>query len=596
MSSNDQQEQDDSHTILHTERETMSFDVLIVGGGPAGLAASIRLKQQCHQQNTDLSVCVVEKGSEIGSHILSGNVFDSRALNELIPDLDWTTELLEMQSSYATPVESDQFLVLTETSSYKIPHVFFPSELHNTGNYIISLGQLCRYLGTKAEELGVEIYPGFAANEVLYNDDKTAVRGIATKDMGIDKHGKPKGTFQRGVELLARQTLFAEGARGSCSEALISHFNLRKNKALQLYGLGIKEVWEVPEENFHKGFVQHTLGYPLQNSLLDDAIGGTFLYHQEPNLILAGLVIGLNYSNPYLNPYKEFQRWKTHPDICGHFKGGTCISYGARVLNEGGYHSIPKLTFPGGALIGCSAGFLNTVKIKGSHTAMKSGILAADAVLDILIPTKDTPTVAEFGEIDQNEVIQEITNYSKTIGASWVMDELYHVRNCPAAFARWGAFRGTLYTGFSAHVSKGWEPWTLSHGDICDSDRTKEKIDVTPINYPLPDGILTFDLLTNLQRSGTFHEEDQETHLRIKPECSHIPKTVSMQIYGAPEQRFCPAGVYEYTSDDDDEMRAQLVINAQNCIHCKCCSIKMPGEYIQWTVPEGGGGPQYQVM
>lgn len=339
----------------------MAFDVLIVGGGPSGLSASIKVKQL----NPDLSVCVIDKGSEIGAHILSGNVFDPKAIQELLPDVDWQTEFQDSQGAYATKVAQDEFTVLTETSSYTIPNILLPSQLHNHGNYILSLSQLCRWLATQAEELGVEIYPGFAASEVVMSDNG-GVKGIATRDVGLAKDGTPKSTFERGMELHARQTLFAEGARGSCSEFLMDHYQLRKDVMPQTYGLGIKEVWEIPEENLQPGLVQHTLGWPLQNSITSDVFGGYFLYHLEPNLILAGVVVGLDYKNPYLNPYKEFQKWKTHPSIAKHFEGGTCISYGARVLNEGGFHAIPKLTFPGGALIGCSAGFLNAVKIKGT--------------------------------------------------------------------------------------------------------------------------------------------------------------------------------------------------------------------------------------
>jgi len=591
-----------SSSVLDEPRESMPFDVLIVGGGPAGLAASIRIKQLCAEKDMDLSVCVVEKGSEIGAHVLSGNVFDPRAMNELFPDMTgsdnhWTKVFQEEQGSHATPVSEDKFMILSETGSVSIPNFLLPSQLHNDGNYVISLGQVCRWMATRAEELGVEIYAGFAASEVVLNDAKNGVRGIATRDVGIGKDGEPKETFERGVELHARQTLFAEGARGSCSEDIISHFNLRDGVAPQTYGLGIKEVWEIPEEKFQSGFVQHTLGYPLQSSPMSKTYGGTFLYHQEPNLVLAGIVVGLDYDNPYLNPYKEFQRWKTHPDIRTHFEGGTCISYGARVLNEGGYHAIPRLTFPGGALLGCSAGFLNAVKIKGSHTAIKSGIVAAEAVFDSLA---DLTPVAETGELDTSEELKEVTGYGDGMKKSWVNDELYQVRNCHAAFAKWGTLGGLVYTGIAAHVTKGREPWTLSHDGGRDADATQPADKFQPITYPAPDGIITFDLLTNLQRSGTYHEDDQPAHLRIKPEFADVPKSISMQKYAAPEIRFCPAGVYEYVDeekpDKDGTIQKKLVINAQNCVHCKCCSIKMPHEYINWTVPEGGGGPQYQVM
>eukprot|EP00557_Chaetoceros_sp_GSL56_P008248 CAMPEP_0176499930 /NCGR_PEP_ID=MMETSP0200_2-20121128/13223_1 /TAXON_ID=947934 /ORGANISM="Chaetoceros sp., Strain GSL56" /LENGTH=574 /DNA_ID=CAMNT_0017898449 /DNA_START=448 /DNA_END=2172 /DNA_ORIENTATION=+ len=574
----------------------MPFDVLIVGGGPSGLAASIRLKQLCQETNVDLSVCVIEKGSEIGSHILSGNVFDAKAISELLPSIDWKSELLEQQSSHATPVTSDEFLFLTENKSYRIPHMILPKQLHNDGNYVISLGQLCRYLGTKAEEMGVEIYPGFAASEVLYNVEKTAVKGVATRDMGIDKSGKPKDTFERGVELHARQTIFAEGARGSCSEELMKVFGLRAGRSEQTYGLGIKEVWEIPPEKVKAGFVQHTLGYPLQKTWNDKTFGGTFLYHQEPNLVHAGLVIGLDYENPYINPYKEFQRWKEHPDIRTHLEGGTCISYGARVLNEGGLNAIPKLTFQGGCLVGCSAGFLNSVKIKGSHTAIKSGQLAAEAVFETVLKDghRSVADMEEDGKGQDDAIITEAVTFEEKIKSSWIYSELYEVRNTHEAFARWGFLPGLFYTGLAAHITKGKEPWTLKH-TTRDADTTQEANNFEPIHYKPPDGVITFDLLTNLQRSGTYHEDDQVCHLKVKQELHHIPETVSMQKYAAPEQRFCPAGVYEYISENESE-QPKLVINAQNCVHCKCCSIKMPGEYIHWTVPEGGGGPNYQVM
>ena len=527
--------------------------------------------------------------SEIGAHILSGNVFDPKALEELFPDKDWKQELLDSQGSYATPVTADKFLVLTESSSMTIPNLLLPPQLDNHGNYVISLSQLCRWMATQAEELGVEIYPGFAASEVLVEDG--AVRGIVTRDVGIGKDGQPKATFEPGMELRARQTLFAEGARGSCSEWIMDKFNLREGCQPQTYGLGLKEVWQVPKEQFQKGFVQHTLGWPLQSGPMDKVFGGSFLYHQEPDLVLVGLVVGLDYQNPYLNPYKEFQRWKTHPEIRKHLEGGTCISYGARVLNEGGYHSIPKLTFPGGALMGCSAGFLNAVKIKGSHTAIKSGTLAAEAAFESL---QEGEAVAETGELPDEAV--ELTTYESSMKTSWVNDELYQVRNTHEAFSRWGVGGGLVYTGLATHITKGREPWTLEHTGR-DADKTGLAENYQEILYPSYDGKLTFDLLTNLQRAGTYHEDDQPSHLRIKEEHADVPVSMSMQKYAAPEQRFCPAGVYEYVDNDaKDGPPKKLVINAQNCVHCKCCSIKMPCEYIDWTVPEGGGGPQYQVM
>ncbi|CAM9174955.1 unnamed protein product [Ectocarpus fasciculatus] len=566
-------------------REQMHYDVVTVGAGPAGLSAAIRLKQLALESGKDLSVCVVEKASEVGAHILSGNVFETRALDELLPD--WK----ERGAPLETEAGDDQFLLLSETSSLQVPNVLLPPQLHNHGNYIISLSALVRWLAAQAEELGVEIYPGFAASEVLYGEDGS-VQGVATRDVGIGKDGQQKSTYTAGIELRARQTLFAEGCRGSCSMDVMKKFDLTKGKDEQTYGLGIKEVWQVPEEQLRAGFIQHTVGWPLQDGPMSKTFGGTFLYHMKPNLILLGMVVGLDYENPYLNPYKEFQRWKHHPAVAAQLEGGECVSYGARCLNEGGFHAIPKLTFPGGALIGCSAGFLNAVKIKGSHTAMKSGMLAAEAIHAGLTALPSAP-VAETGELDPSEAAIEVVDYETSIYKSWVADELKVIRNTHASFHN-GLAAGMVYTGFACFIGRGLEPWTL-HNKTPDSAKTAPAAASKEIQYPKFDNKLSFDLLTNLQRSGTSHEGDQPAHLRVKADLKHVPSEVSIKTYAGPEQRFCPAGVYEYADADASGERA-LVINAQNCVHCKCCSIKMPQEYIQWTVPEGGGGPAYTVM
>ncbi len=486
----------------------MHYDVITVGGGPAGLSAAIRLKQLAQAHGKDISVCVIEKASELGAHILSGNVFETRALDELIPN--WK----ELGAPLETQAADDSFFYLTEKSAIKFPHALLPPQLNNHGNYIISLSTLVRWLGQQAEALGVEIYPGFAASEVLYGPDG-GVQGVATRDVGIAKDGTEKATFTRGIELRARHTLFAEGCRGSCSMEVIKNFDLQKGKNVQTYGLGIKEVWQVPEKNLKPGFIQHTIGWPLQDGPMSKVFGGTFLYHMKPNMILLGMVVGLDYQNPFLNPYKEFQRWKHHPEVASQLEGGQCVSYGARCLNEGGYHAIPKLTFPGGALIGCSAGFLNAIKIKGSHTAMKSGMLAAEAVYNKLannpLPagsveegenaTKYYSTVAETGERDPTEPSIEAPEYETNIYNSWVIEELKAIRNTHAAF-EYGLAAGMMYSGFSCFISKGREPWTFKH-TVRDADMTKPAAESKEIVYPKNDGVLSFDLLTNLARSGT---------------------------------------------------------------------------------------------
>lgn len=446
-----------------------------------------------------------------------------------------------------------------------------------------------RWLGTQAETLGVDILPGFSASEVLFNADNS-VRGIAIRDLGLSKDGVPKSTFTRGTEIHARQTIFAEGCRGSCSEHIMKTFNLRTSVGAQpqTYGLGLKEVWEIPVEKCKPGLVQHTLGWPLQLSPLSTTFGGSFLYHMAPNYVLIGFVVGLDYENPYISPYQEFQRWKHHPAIAQHLEGGTRIQYGARCLNEGGLHALPKLTLPGGALVGCAAGFLNSVKIKGTHLAIKSGSICAEEVFKTLTASSEAP-VAETGELPSGDVYKatEVTSYQTAIDASWVIKELKEVRNCHASF-HWGFMPGMIYTALSTFLLKGREPWTLGNPDS-DSTKTGLAKNFKKIDYPKPDGKISFDLLTNLSFSGTDHNE-QPSHLRIKSDLASIPAVVSLPVFGGPEQRFCPAKVYVYDEN------GKLEINAQNCLHCKACSIKMPSEYIDWTVPEGGGGPKYTHM
>ena len=544
------------------EREAMEFDVVIVGAGPSGLASAIRLKQLAAEKGSELSVCVLEKGSEVGAHILSGAVLEPRSLNELIPD--WK----EKGAPLNVPVTEEHFHVLTETGGFEIP-VPLPSALQNHGNYIISLGNLCRWLATQAEELGVEIYPGFAAAEVLYNEDGS-VAGVATGDMGIGKDGQPTANFTRGMELRAKQTILAEGCRGSLSKVVMERFGLRRGVQPQTFGIGIKELWEIDPAKHTQGSITHTFGWPLDNS----TYGGSFLYHLDNNQVVVGFVVGLDYQNPYLSPFEEFQRFKMHPKFKGLFEGGRRIAYGARAIVEGGLQALPKLTFPGGVLVGDSAGFLNVAKIKGSHTAIKSGMLAAEAIFEAL----------QTGQTD------EVTPYGEAVKKSWLWSELKAVRNVRPAFAHFGTILGSLYAGLELYILKGRAPWTLpTHSD---HDSLKKASECKKIDYPKPDGKISFDRLSSVFISNTAHEENQPAHLRLADQ--DIPITHNLALYDAPEQRYCPAGVYEIVRPDDGQPRLQ--INAANCVHCKTCDIKDPTQNITWTVPEGGGGPNYPNM
>lgn len=547
------------------DRETMEYDVVIVGAGPSGLAAAIKLRQLGEQENKEISVCVLEKGSEVGAHILSGAVLETRALDELLPN--WKDQGAPLN----TPVLRDSFLYLSQQRSFRFP--FTPPQMRNHGNFIISLGSLCRWLGEQAETMGVEIYPGFAAAEVLYGNNGE-VRGVATGDMGIGKDGTPTENHQPGIELHAKQTLFAEGCRGSLTKTLFDRFQLRQGVDPQTFGIGIKELWEVRPEVHEPGAVVHTIGWPLDSQ----TYGGSFLYHLEENQIAIGFVVGLDYRNPHLDPFLEFQRFKTHPRIRPVLEGGQRIAYGARALNEGGFQSIPKLTFPGGALIGCTAGFMNVPKIKGTHTAMKSGMLAAEAV---------------FGLIKQessNDGSLEAFGYEQALKSSWVWPELYRVRNIRPAF-RWGLWPALVYSAIDSYLLRGRAPWTFHHEP--DHKSLNKSHDCKPINYPNPDGKISFDRLSSVYLSNTNHEENQPVHLKLRD--TSVPITLNLPNYEAPEQRFCPASVYEILREDDGS-NPRLQINAQNCVHCKTCDIKDPTQNINWETPEGGGGPNYPNM
>ena len=548
-----------------SERESMPYDLVIVGGGPAGLAAAIRAKQAAQKAGIELAVCVLEKGSEIGAHILSGAVVDPRALDELLPD--WK----DLDSPLTVPVTHNHHWILGETKKTEFPHGLMPPFMNNKGCYTLSLGNFCRWLATQAEGMGVEIFPGFAAAEILWNDDGS-VKGVATGDMGVAKDGTRKDSYQPGLELHAKYTFFAEGVRGHLSKQLIRHFDLAKDSQPQVYGLGIKELWDIEPGKHVPGTVIHTQGWPLT-----DANGGGFIYHQANGQVALGFVTWLNYSNPYLSPFEEMQRWKTHPAIKEMLTGGRRVSYGARAINDGGWQSVPKLTFPGGALIGCSAGFVNVPRIKGSHTAMKTGMMAADAAVEAIVSQRAS---------------DELAAYQTAYEGSWVYDELRGVRNTLPAVEKFGNTLGTLVAGvtmWAEHLGLRM-PFTLGHHK--DNEQLKRKDAVQPIKYPKPDGVITFDRLSSVFLSNTNHEEDQPVHLTLRD--PDVPIQFNLPTYDEPAQRYCPAGVYEVVGQEEGNPRFQ--INAQNCVHCKTCDIKDPTQNINWVVPEGGGGPNYPNM
>jgi electron-transferring-flavoprotein dehydrogenase len=541
----------------------MPFDVVVVGAGPAGLAAAIRLKQLAAAKSRELSVCVVEKGSEVGAHILSGAVIDPRALAELFPD--WKAQGAPLNQ----PVTEDRFLFLTEERSWQVPGWMLPACFRNHGNYAASLGNLCRWLATQAEAAGVEIYPGFAAAEILYGEDGR-VRGVATGDMGIGRNGEKTDRYQPGLELQAKYTVFAEGCRGHLGRLLEERFKLREGRGPQVYGIGLKELWEVKPERHVPGLVVHSAGWPLDA----DTYGGSFMYHLENNQVAVGYVVGLGYTNPYLSPFEEFQRYKTHPAIRGFFEGGRRVAYGARAIAAGGLQSLPRLTFPGGLLVGDDAGFLNAARIKGSHAAMKSGMLAAESI---------------FAAMEAGREGDEVADYTAAFEKSWLHEELHRARNFKPLMSR-GLYGGSLLFGIDQVLLGGKAPWTLAHRHA-DHETLRKKTDARPIAYPKADGTLTFDRLSSVFISNTNHEEDQPVHLTLGDPARAID--VNLALYDSPETRYCPAGVYEIVTEDG---KPRLQINAPNCVHCKTCDIKDPTQNIRWVVPEGGGGPNYPNM